>query len=372
MKEQETFGRSAFTPRKVDRLADIAISEISSSAAHTAFVDSDHHLWTCGLGEDGQLGHGSMDSLGEPKRINNIPPILSVVCGNRHTLALTVHGDIYAFGCNKHGQLGTASDDKNPFPLAIPTLQQSGQTIVSVSAGDDFSAAASVDGSVYTWGSASLGRLGHAPDSSSVSGPISFLLGGATSERTPRKLQGLPARAASVHCGKHHTLALTSSGSAFAWGAGRHFQLGTGREEDCPTPVESLASLGREEVVQVSAGGMHSLIRCRSGSVYAVGMNEFGCLGLGYAHADTRSAAEPVRVHGVRDAIDVAAGWNVSAAIVGPRGEDGCGDVVTWGCGGAGALGVGDPVDHWEPVATGVRARRVVVGSAGAHVLAVA
>lgn len=313
-----------------------------------------------------------MRSTLQPKRVTTLSAVRKVACGNRHTLALTEDGHLYAFGSNAYGQLGTASGTSSTYPTAVHALDSTSEKVVSISAGDDFSVAVSDAGNVFTWGSATLGRLGHGTSSKSgVSSFVNFVIGEtATCEHTPRLVRDLQGNSiCSVYCGKHHTIALTSAGRAFAWGAGRHFQLGTGEDRDEPSPVESLRELWGHRVVKVSAGGMHSLILCANGRVYALGQNEYGCLGLGYSYGTTRATEVPYPVPSVQNAIDIAAGWHVSAAVVRTQQNSLKGKVLTWGSGTAGALGTGDPVDHWEPVHTGIEGMRVVTPADGAHVL---
>lgn len=60
---------------------------------------------------------------------------------------------------------------------------------------------------------------------------------------------------AKVGAGANHTLALTRSGKAFAWGAGKFGQLGSGRFEGAGRPQR--VAVG--PVSDVAAGWWHSL-----------------------------------------------------------------------------------------------------------------
>lgn len=57
--------------------------------------------------------------------------------------------------------------------------------------------------------------------------------------------------------GSRHTLVLTASGKAFAFGWGAFGQLGTGRFESARTP-QAVAAPGK--VVDLAAGWWHSLV----------------------------------------------------------------------------------------------------------------
>ena len=46
-----------------------------------------------------------------PQEVLVPEPVQQVAAGDAHTLCLTAGGSIWAFGCNKHGQLGLGSSD---------------------------------------------------------------------------------------------------------------------------------------------------------------------------------------------------------------------------------------------------------------------
>lgn len=84
----------------------------------------------------------------------------------------------------------------------------------------------------------------------------------------------------SLSVGWYHVLALSSKGVVFSWGLGRDGQLGvplSGGGEHRSTPA-AIPQLLFEDwpVVQVSAGGFHSLVRTASGVVWAFGANSKG------------------------------------------------------------------------------------------------
>lgn len=368
--ESDTFGQKVSHPLPIPSLRNYTISCASASASHTAFVRADGSLFTCGYAKYGQLGLSDYNPRLEPTSVDGLPAIASVACGSKHTLALAEDGRVFAFGCNAYGQLGIGQEGNIPklsnAPLLLQVFLDAGHRIVHIAAGDDFSAAVSDDGKVFTWGCPAQGRLGHGTETQ-TSSAIQFLVGDTlaveTSPRLVKKLDGVKIE--KVFCGKHHIIALDRIGRAFAWGSGRHFHLGTGNEEDKLEPVETLPHLSKTGVKKISPGSMHSLILTQAGQVFAMGENENGCLGLGnnvYAH----SSNEAVPVVGLTDVMDVSAGWNVSVAV--KRDEDR--NVVTWGCGIAGALGNDETVDHWAPYHIGLRASRVVVGNAGRSMVA--
>ena len=67
----------------------------------------------------------------------NLPSIVQVSCGSAHTLALTKHGRVYAFGYADMGQLGTGKDECE-LEMA-PVLLEKFHGTVLISAGAQFS-----------------------------------------------------------------------------------------------------------------------------------------------------------------------------------------------------------------------------------------
>jgi alpha-tubulin suppressor-like RCC1 family protein len=81
------------------------VAQVSCGANHSAFLDTSGRLYTCGMGEQGQLGHGHCDKLTHPKQVVKInEQVAMVACGQTHTLVLTYDiGHVYSFGSNTYG-----------------------------------------------------------------------------------------------------------------------------------------------------------------------------------------------------------------------------------------------------------------------------
>jgi hypothetical protein len=117
-------------------------------------------------------------------------------------------------------------------------------------------------------------------------------------------LLGLVAAGASaqeIAAGARHSVALGDDGTVRAWGEGRLGQLGTGEFADRDLPATVVGPDGEArltEVVAVAAGAHHTLAIRSDGSVWAWGDNTFGQLGNGQ-WGMTQCSARPVQVLGV-------------------------------------------------------------------------
>ncbi|NXE71395.1 RCC2 protein, partial [Calcarius ornatus] len=77
-----------------------------------------------------------------------------------------------------------------------------------------------------------------------------------------------------------HSLLITAEGKLWSWGRNEKGQLGHGdtKRVEAPRPIEALSS---EAIVAAACGRNHTLALTESGSVFAFGENKLGQLGLG-------------------------------------------------------------------------------------------
>ena len=82
-----------------------------------------------------------------------------MACGSFHTLALAESGDIFTWGIGERGQLGHGDLENRKVPTPILELQ--GREVGWVAGGEAHSLACSRDGdSVWSWGAGHYGQLG--------------------------------------------------------------------------------------------------------------------------------------------------------------------------------------------------------------------
>src|SRR5262249_30507361 len=140
----------------------------------------------------------------------------------------------------------------------------------SVSAGCNFALAVTSAGQVLSWGTNAYGKLGLGPDEPRGSlVPVPALI-------PPGDL------VTAVSAGCHHSLALTASGQALAWGDNLQGQVGTGRATDAPLPTPTRVRLPHgTHVIAISAGYDTSVAVTATGEVWTWGTGQFGQLGNG-------------------------------------------------------------------------------------------
>ncbi|MDQ1074609.1 MULTISPECIES: hypothetical protein [Microbacterium] len=295
---------------------------VSAGGSHSLAVDSAGSVWAWGSGADGRLGNGGSDSSLVPVPVSVRWPagvtITQVSAGEWHSLAVDSAGSVWAWGSGADGRLGNGGSDSSLVPVPVSVRWPAGVTITQVSAGSDYSLALDSQGKVWAWGTGGNGRLGN---------------GGAEDAFVP-----VPVKLASgititqVSAGAAHSLAVDSSGQAWAWGSGGLGRLGNGGADDALVPVRVALGAG-VTITQVSAGAAHSLAVDSSGRVWAWGDGIFGQL-----VTNTKRSNVPVSVPlGANTVTQVSAGYKHSLAL------DSSGKVWVWG----GASGrIGD--DSWR------------------------
>ena len=205
---------------------------------------------------------------------------------------MTSSGQLYAFGNNVYGQLGsTATTTPNPVPALVTLPGQLG-TVTQVAAGAYHSLAVTSSGQLYAFGYNYYGQLGNATNNATTSpNPTPTLVG----------LPGAIGAVTQVSAGDLHSLALTSSGQLYAFGFNA---IRPAREHDSdngttsPNPTPALVSLPGAvgPVTHVVAGLLHSLAVTASGQLYAFGHNQYGQLGSTTNNGTTTANPTPTLV----------------------------------------------------------------------------
>jgi len=130
---------------------------VSTRGAHTLAVTKHGVLWAWGWGLFGQLGLGDVANRLAPARVGGQEvfgsPVLVAACGYYHTLAVTEDGSLYSFGRGKDSALGHSNNSKNRLvPTCVPPHLFGNAKIVSAAGGFNHSAALDQNGALFTWG----------------------------------------------------------------------------------------------------------------------------------------------------------------------------------------------------------------------------
>ena len=207
------------------------LSQIAIGKNHTVLIDSNSNIYTFGLNDCGQLGHGNKRNESYPYQMNSslleklsksITSRVEVSCvctGSDHTLLLTTSKIIYSWGSNRRGQLGHS----NFLNSSLPRLVSGPKNVRLIACGSYHSACLADPGILHLWGAREC--LGRKADSDcSEAHTIPFF--------QKKRVQLLV-------CGDIHVTVRAGS-NFYSWGLNTHGQLGIGGEDEtCHLPTRS-------------------------------------------------------------------------------------------------------------------------------------
>jgi alpha-tubulin suppressor-like RCC1 family protein len=328
------------------------LHKIAVGGTHTVLVDSFSNVYTFGMGDEGQLGHGNRVDELYPRLVETLVyqasvaegalsrgvsmkvEVTAVCAGKDHTLLLTGSGRVYTWGSNHRGQLGHSNFQSS----ALPRMLGGPIKNVKIIACGAYHSACLVDpGVLYTWGARET--LG-CSNTVFLSATKQYLKVGAPVDlEDASEPKGLPffakRRIQYVACGDSHTIVF-SNGDLYSWGMNNYGQLGIGNTLNKNEP--SLIEIPNVKVVKVdknrlSVGGRHAVLLV-NGRVYAWGWNKWGQVDGGLTISDALSPVEinlseafsSVGKAFVGDeVIQVSSGWRHSMALTS------LGEIISWG-----------------------------------------
>ncbi|KAE9598772.1 putative regulator of chromosome condensation 1/beta-lactamase-inhibitor protein II [Lupinus albus] len=174
------------------------VKGIACGGRHSAVITDAGAVLAFGWGLYGQCGQGSTDDELRPTCVSSLLGIRieGVAAGLWHTVCTSADGDVYAFGGNQFGQLGTGVDQAETLPKLLDCPSLENVNIKSVSCGARHTAAVTDDGKVFCWGWNKYGQLG---------------LGDVIDRNIPSEVTIEGCAAKNVACGWWHTLLLAES-----------------------------------------------------------------------------------------------------------------------------------------------------------------
>lgn len=337
------------------------ITAISAGSYHNLALRADGSVVAWGSNSWGQLGDHTSNSKERPVAVcavgatdctaNPLTGVSALAAGDSHSLAVLAGGGAIAWGSNQLGQVGDNSSSSRNVPVRVCAVGATDCTaqpltgIAAVEAGGSVSAALRTDGTVVGWGVNFRGQLGDGT-TTNRSTPVATCAAGAT-DCANQPLGGI----ASIAVSGGHTLAVSTGGSALAWGFNGYGQLGDGTTADRTTPVPT--STG---VRAVGTGARHSLAVRSDGTVAAWGDYEKGQIGDGAIHGQVRPGlvCAPASTDCANDRLNDVIALSANGLYYGGGGHSlalrSDGSVLSWGGNGLGQLGDGTTMYRDLPV----------------------
>lgn len=341
----------ALLPKALESTVVLDVHNIACGGRHAVLVTKQGEIFSWGEESGGRLGHGVEADVSHPKLIDTLSGmnIELVACGEYHTCAVTLSGDLYTWGDGSHnfGLLGHGSEVSHWIPKRVSGHME-GIRVSYVSCGPWHTAVVTSAGQLFTFGDGTFGALGHGDQNSTI---------------IPREVVTLRGqRTIRVACGIWHTAAVvevvpdsespisrppgssfsgsSSPGKLYTWGDGDKCRLGHGDKESKLVPC-CVASLADESFCQVACGQSLTIALTTSGRVYAMGSTVYGQLGSPLANGSVPTCIEGDIANSFVE--EIACG-SYHVAILTSKTE-----VYTWGKGANGQLGHGDTDNRNTP-----------------------
>ncbi|MBA2665144.1 MAG: hypothetical protein H0U74_22850 [Bradymonadaceae bacterium] len=219
---------------------------IAAGDGHTCARRANGTVWCWGRNSSGQLGEGTNSGTRRsPRQVGTASDWSQVEAGLNHNCGLRAGGQLWCWGQNNRGQLGTGSISTNH-----NTAQRVGTASdwAQVSAGHEHSCGVRQNGTLWCWGFGSP---------------------------TPTQ-QGVLTTWRSAAAGRLHTCAIQTDDSAWCWGQNASGQLGDATTTTAAVPV---AVLGDASWSAVFAGADHTCATRTDDTLWCWGSNVYGQLG---------------------------------------------------------------------------------------------
>eukprot|EP00210_Caulerpa_lentillifera_P006549 g6254.t1 len=297
-------------------------SPLIGGSRNTLAISNDGMVWSWGWNDRGTLGRGHRNHDQITKAILSFKStfIIQAAIGGWHCLALDNEGRVYAWGGNEYMQ---CSFDSSTRDILNPTHIVPQLTVKQVACGGMHSLVLTTSGEVWTWGEpCGEFALLHDKDPRCVKHTNEIVL---------------------IACGAFHNMALDRQGHVYTWGINDYGQLGHGNTRYSTSP-RRVVDLNEVEIVDIVAGGWHSVALSKDGRLYIWGRGEYGRLGLGDKTGSSR--LQPHLVPGLEAhfIIQAAAGGTHTMCLTSE------GLLFIWGRGSFGRLGDGvSSKDQYSP-----------------------
>ena len=365
------------------------IVQITAGERQTCALTSRGRVLCWGGGSLGELGDGDDSRIGKDYPVpvvegkdstEPLKNIVQITAGVTHVCALTSNGEVFCWGSNTYGELGSDNTNHTNYPVQVVASNGSNEAlsnIIQISAGGDINegshtCALTSDGEVRCWGDNYYGQLSGSGSSSDH--PLVVVDGDGSTEPLQNIIQ--------ISVGARGTCALSTAGSVLCWGYNRNGELGDDDNTNRDYPVGVVETDGSDRLLrlgvktvpwgcypdgtcqklsptteylnsgggiwgQIGSGDGHTCALDVSGKVWCWGRAGSGQLGYdSNAHTD-----HPVRVveadgstDPLEDIVAISVGGYHTCALTSS------GEVRCWGKGLEGQLGNGNTADKNFPV----------------------
>jgi alpha-tubulin suppressor-like RCC1 family protein len=132
------------------------VVDVAAGDQHSIAVKADGTLWAWGNNDSGQLCNGTITgTVNVPTQVVDFTNAVKVAAGVSHCIALLQNGDVYCWGRNQFGQIGSGTNDEY---ITFPYFVVANAT--KIDAGEDSSYALTANNMLMAWGENLYAQLG--------------------------------------------------------------------------------------------------------------------------------------------------------------------------------------------------------------------
>jgi alpha-tubulin suppressor-like RCC1 family protein len=319
-------------------------SKLNIGSNQTFGIKSNGTLWAWGSNSSGQLGLGDTVDRYSPVQVGISIDWQNVVNQSSFTFGIKTNGTLWSWGSNSSGQLGNGTIVSRSLPVQVGTLLWNYASGTSTTTSFGIRS----NGTLWAWGSNSNGELG-LNDTITRSSPVQigtetnwsrlatpqaintaqfaiktdnsmYVLNGAL---TPNTVAGIsfykssPVQVTStrnwksVNAGTSFTIAISTSGSMWAWGTQANGVIGN-NTVTASASQESPVQIGTLTTWASASAGEGNVVAIRNdNTIWTWGANTAGQL----AQNNTISRSSPVQVGTLTNWLRVSAGRSHVMAI---------------------------------------------------------
>lgn len=308
-------------------------AKVAASDAHTVAIKNDGTLWAWGRNDYGQVGDGTTTQRTSPVQIDTATTWVEVyACKGTFSFAKKADGTLWSWGRNQRGQLG--NNDNTGATVLVPTKINNDTDWLRISAGNDFVIAVKTNNSLYGWGLNVLYQLGLGYTTPNLSGPfVPTQIGSATNWLYPA-------------AGANHTVAIKTDNTIWGWGnnnagqtGNRNPGTGTAYAQQTPAAFDTLSTNGK----YATSGTNFSVVLKTDSTLWSLGVNSQGQLGLGYTSSSPNYIAILTKIGSATNWIYITTG---DSYTIGLQAD---GKLYGWGVNTNGQLGLGNTTNQTAP-----------------------
>lgn len=318
-------------------------TQVVAGGFHTCAVYREGNVKCWGQNNFGQLGYGHTNNLGDDETVASLDylaideRVIDLSAGLYHNCAVLESGKILCWGANDQGQLGLGHTDSigDDEDLSSSTKIDFGVKAVRIYSGTKYNCALLENSKIKCWGENTTGQLGL--------GHTNTIGDNETSSSFAYTDVGASILQMDISTISNHTCAALTNGQVKCWGQNNFGQLGYGHTDilgDDETPA-SLGSLSfSSNILKLATGFLHTCALGEGQKIHCWGYNNLGQVGLGYVDTiGDNEAANSIGALGLSEdkaMITLATGNNHTCSI----GLDN--KIYCWGLGVLGATGHGN------------------------------